>query len=822
VSLPVAATVTVTTRLGTSSPYDAHASSTSASSTSTTPIQVPTPHQPTSGIHEKQESVVKLHFKSLDTIPRACQGGISSFPFCDPTLDIEQRLTDLIGRIHTDEKPGLLTARYSPKGNISRIGLPAYDWGENSVHGDQTRCVGSICPTSFPNPNGLGAAFNFSIVQHMANIMGIELRALWLQGAGENHANDLPATGLDVWSPNINLVRDPRWGRNQETNGEDPFLNGLYGAAYTKGIQNGADDRYMLAIVTLKHWAAYSLENYGGIDRHHFDALVSKYDMGLSYTPAFRHSVVDGKAAGVMCSYNAVNRVPSCANQFLNYTLREAFGFDGYVTSDTGAVSDIFQNHHYANSWEEAVQVALHAGTDINSGGVYLDHMISALSRGLISEDDIDLALRRTLGLRFKLGLFDPIENQPYWHVPMSAVNTAESQEFNLFSTLSSLVLLQNNNKTLPFSPGKRVAVVGPHANATKQMVGNYIGQICPGGMNDFSCIVSPYLAIRELNDAQGGTTTMVQGCNVTGNDTSGFQAAVDAANAADFVVIMLGLDQTVEREGFDRTQIGLPGVQEQFALKVLASGKPAVIVLMNGGIVAIDRVKAVAPAILEAWYPCFQGGTAIAQTLFGKYNPGGKLPVTYYGENYVNEVDMYSMDMAKAPGRTYRYYTGTPLWPYGYGLSYTSFELTCAECGTPHVLSNNDTASSSMSLTVSVRNTGSMAGDEVVQVYYYPPSFADLQPLGIPHLTSQPLLKQLIAFERVHVLPGDTKSVTLVIDVDSLTVGTVIGDVIQVIGAYQLHVTNGVDQSITSTIKVTGDTYKIVTPFPRMPDDST
>eukprot|EP00005_Dracoamoeba_jomungandri_P001204 CAMPEP_0174250708 /NCGR_PEP_ID=MMETSP0439-20130205/795_1 /TAXON_ID=0 /ORGANISM="Stereomyxa ramosa, Strain Chinc5" /LENGTH=619 /DNA_ID=CAMNT_0015330847 /DNA_START=27 /DNA_END=1882 /DNA_ORIENTATION=+ len=600
----------------------------------------------------------------VSLIPRACSTpSTSGYPFCNVSLPLDTRIRDLISRINPDEKAGLLTARYSPKGNISRIGLPAYDWGVNCIHGVQTNC-GTKCPTSFPGPNALGASFNMSLVKQMGHIIGVELRSLWLQGVKEKDGG--PVSGLDCWSPNININRDPRWGRNMEVPGEDPYLNGRYGVAYTEGLQNGDDPRYLQVAVTLKHWDAYSLEKYGNETRHTFNAVCSDYDLHNTYFPAWKASVEIGNAKGVMCSYNALNGVPTCASKFLNQVLRESWGFDGYMTSDSGAVADIYKTHHYVKTGAEASAAAITGGTDINSGNVYLDHLMEAVQDGLLTEEQVDLALYRTLKIRFILGLFDPIDDQPYWHVPPSVVNTPESQEFNLFATRQSLVMLKNEDKTLPFSVGKNVAVVGPHANATEDMIGNYFGQICMSSRSDFSCVVSPFLAIQKSNS--GGKTVYAQGCEVDSNSTSGFQEAITAAKDADYVVMILGTNTSVEREGFDRTSITLPGVQAEFSKQILELGKPTVVVLMNGGMLAVEYEKENSPAIIEAGFPGYQGGQALADVIFGNYNPGGKLPYTIYQADYVNQVDMLSMDMTKAPGRSYRYFTGTPLFPFGFG----------------------------------------------------------------------------------------------------------------------------------------------------------
>eukprot|EP00123_Amoebidium_parasiticum_P014893 comp22688_c0_seq2/m.35130 comp22688_c0_seq2/g.35130 ORF comp22688_c0_seq2/g.35130 comp22688_c0_seq2/m.35130 type:complete len:436 (-) comp22688_c0_seq2:9-1316(-) len=412
---------------------------------------------------QSQAGPVKLENSNWSNdikIPRACSTPeTSGFPFCNVSLPMDTRIKDLISRLTLEEKPPMLIARQSPKGDVPRLGIPEYNWGTNCIHGVQSRC-GTRCPTSFPNPNALGASFNDSAWLEMGNFIGIELRALWLEGVGEHRQENLPHLGLDCWSPNININRDPRWGRANEVPSEDPYVNGMFGVAYTKGLQEGPDKRYLLAVSTVKHWDAYSLEGWPGtnLSRMSFNAIVSNYDYQDSYFPAFKMSVQQGNAKGIMCSYNAVNGVPACASNFLSRVLRDTWGFDGYVTSDSDAVESIWYQHHYVQSMEEAVKAALvDGGTDINSnlrhgnhetGGPYMDALIPAIGKGLLSEKDIDLALYRSLRMRFMLGLFDPVEDQPYWHITPDAVRTPRALDLSLQMSREGMVLLKNNANT--------------------------------------------------------------------------------------------------------------------------------------------------------------------------------------------------------------------------------------------------------------------------------------------------------------------------------------------------------------------------------------
>jgi hypothetical protein len=452
-------------------------------------------------------------------------------------------------------------------------------------------------------------------------------------------------------------------------------------------------------------------------------------------------------------------------------------------------------DHHYVQTYEEAAAASIKAGTDINSGNIYLLHLENALQQKLITEQDIDNALYNAFKIRFQLGLFDPIDDQPYWHVPPTAVDTAQSQALNLLATKQSIVLLKNDANTLPFSKGKNIAVLGPHGNATSALVGNYIGQICPSGKYD--CVTSPYQAIKT--DNVGGNTVYSEGCQINSTSTAGFAAAVTAAKAADYVILFLGIDQTIEREGHDRIEITLPGVQERFAQTILAVGKPTVIVLINGGIVAIDNLKPITPAIIEAFYPGYWGGVALANVLFGDYNPGGKLPVTYYASNFVTQSNFLDMSMTDAPGRTYRYFKGTPLWPFGWGLSYTNFNLNWTKSQPSETVLSNQFIDA-VTYEVNVTNIGKRAGDEVVLAFYVPPS--------------GPLLQQLFGFQRVNLEPNESKVISFTMNYETVKQSDTYGNIISVPGTFKVVFTNGVDQNLDTSLVISG-TPRMIETYP-------
>ncbi|KAE9347208.1 putative exo-1,4-beta-xylosidase [Phytophthora fragariae] len=737
------------------------------------------------------------------SIPRACSDGEhQKFPFCDASLSTSERVEDLLRRLPLDEKVTLLTARASPKGNMSSIGLPEYNWGANCVHGVQSTC-GTNCATSFPNPVNLGAIFDPQAVHDMAQVIGWELRALWLEGARENYATG-PHLGLDCWSPNININRDPRWGRNMETPSEDPLVNSKYGVAYTRGLQEGKDKRFLQAVVTLKHYAAYSYEHYDGIDRMAFDAEVSRYDFADTYLPAFRDSVVQGKARGVMCSYNSVNGMPMCANEQLNTKLlREALGFDGYITSDSGAIEGIYRQRHYTKSLCEAGRLAILSGTDVNSGSVYKKCLAELVTGGQLPEKAVDDAMRRTLKLRFELGLFDPIDDQPYWHVTPNEVGKAESKQLSLELTRKSIVLLQNHGNILPLCKGKKLAVIGPHAKAKRALLGNYLGQMCHGVYLEVGCVQTPLEAITIANGASN--TVYAKGSGINDTSTADFDAAEAAARGADAVVMFLGIDTSIEREAWDRENIDMPNIQMQLLKRVRRAGKPTVVVLFNGGVVGAEELILHTDGVVEAFYPGFFGAQAVSDILFGDAIPSGKLPVTMYPSNYINSVDMKSMSMTKYPGRSYRYYKEVPVFPFGWGLSYTKFTLALDnEMSRDPIVVTRDL---DQTVTVIVSNDGDLVGDEVV--------FAFFRPLNVNATGNAALLnEQLFDYRRVSLRPTQYRKLSFRIQQSTLAMVDDSGNQASFPGFYEVIITNGVHERVTFAIHLVGE-YETLNVFP-------
>ena len=491
----------------------------------------------------------------------------------------------------------------------------------------------------------------------------------------------------------MNIFRDPRWGRGQETPGEDPLINGDYTAAYVRAMQGGNTDGGSLKVsACCKHFDAYSLENWGGVERYGFDAVVTAQDLADTYLPAFRECVVAGGASCIMCAYNSVNGVPMCANKpFLTELARDAWGFDGYITSDCDAVANVLAPHNYTSTLPETIGVVMDAGLDIDCGSsMDSGNMAEAMTLGYVDNRQVDNALGHLLRVQFRLGMFDPAARQPLRGVKPSAINTAAHAQLALEAARQSLVLLKNADATLPLprtgksAAAAKVALIGPHGNATDDMQANYFG-VAP-------FLVSPLQGIAAF--APG--VAFAPGClDVLCPNTTGFAAALDAVAGAEVVILTVGLSLEVEREAMDRVNITLPGLQPQLIDAVLAAAAPGatvVLVVMCGG--SVDLLAQLADprvgAILWVGYPGQAGGTAIAETLWGLHAPAGRLTQTWYPAEYIDQVSMFDMNMrpnatAGTPGRGHRFYTGTPVFPFGFGLSYTEFSLAWGAGGSPN-----------------------------------------------------------------------------------------------------------------------------------------
>ncbi|KAJ7043883.1 beta-xylosidase [Mycena alexandri] len=645
--------------------------------------------------------------------PDCVNGPLANTTVCNTSASPTTRAKALIAMFTTSE---LISNTDNGSPGVARLGLPAYNWWSEALHGVAESPGVSFAPsgdfsfaTSFPGPILMGAAFDDEMIKAVATVISTEARAF----------NNVGRAGLDYFTPNINAFRDPRWGRGQETPGEDPFHISQYVFNLIDGLQGGIDPPLFKIVADCKHFAGYDLENWMGNDRTSFNAIISQQDLSEFYLPAFQSCVRDAKVGSVMCSYNAVNGVPSCADTFLLQTiLRDFWGFDEdrWVTSDCDAISN-FIDHGFSPDLPHAAASGINAGTDIDCGGTYGGNLAAAVSMGLVNVSSIATAVTRQYTSLVRLGYFDPPASQPFRQLTFSDVNTPNAQQLAYEIAVEGIVLLKNDG-TLPLSKSiKKLAFIGPWANATTQMQGNYQG-IAP-------FLISPFAASKEA----GFTSTLTLGTGINSADTTGFAAAIAAAKAADAIVYAGGIDETIEAEGMDRDTIVWPGNQLNLIGQLAALGKPLVVLQFGGGQVDDSALKSnsTVNAILWGGYPGQSGGKAVMDILTGKVSPAGRLPTTQYPADYVNEVPMTDMTLRPSstnPGRTYKWFTGTPIFEFGTGLSFTTFSL--AFTGSPKASYNIQTlvaagASAAhldlapfATFSVSVHNTGKVASDFV------------------------------------------------------------------------------------------------------------
>ncbi|CAF0991145.1 unnamed protein product [Adineta ricciae] len=692
-----------------------------------------------------------------------CQAGVlASFPICNQSLTSRERAADLINRMTVLEK---ISQMITTAEGVPRLGLPKYEWWSEALHGlaySPGVFFGGDLPaaSSFPMPINLGATFNMRLVHQIASIISTEARAF----------NNEGRAGLTFFTPNINIFRDPRWGRGQETPGEDPFLTSQYVYALIQGLQRGDDERYLKIAANCKHFEAYDLENWNGTDRHHFNAIVSDQDLVETYLPPFKSCIQDAQVASIMCSYNSINGIPACAHQFLLETIaRESFHLNGFVVSDCNAISDILHTHHYTSTPEQTVAVALRAGTDLECGVFYLFHMNDALQRKLINETDITQALMRTYDVLIRLGWFDPPEQQVYRQLNKNNVDTAEARQLSLVSAQESIVLLKNINGSLPLDlnqlTNKRIALIGPTADATIQMQGIYHGRA--------PFLIDPLTGFKNITAGKPIEVDYARGCGISSHSERDFAAAVRLAQSSDIVIFFGGIDHTIERESVDRQSIALPDIQLSLIQELeKVARSPLHVVIMSGSSLDLSYIRDSVRCASLIWmgYPGQSGGLAVASVVFGQYNPAGRLPITFYPASYVNEVSMFNMQLrpsVNSPGRTYKFYTGKAIYEFGYGLSYTTFNYTwdnrtfisaySIQSITKQINRQEKTIISS--IRINVTNTGVMNGDDVVLAYVTPPNVSSEQ---------VPPFKQLFGFERVYLKVNETKEVCFAFTVET------------------------------------------------------
>ena len=672
-------------------------------------------------------------------------------PYLNPKLPVEQRVNDLISRMTLEEKASQLGHTAAA---IPRLKVPEYNWWNEGLHGVARAGTATV----FPQAIGMAATFDEPLMHQVGDTISTEFRAKYYSTLHQDGSADW-YRGLTVWSPNINIFRDPRWGRGQETYGEDPFLTARMGVAFVTGLQ-GNDPFFFKTVATSKHFAVHSGPES---TRHTIDVPATRHDIEDTYLPAFRATVTEGKVESVMCAYNALNGPPACANTFLlQEHLRKDWGFQGYVVSDCGAVADVFRWHKYASTAEAGVAAVFNAGMDLICGD-YRDNMsterttiVNAVQQGLMTEAVVDTALRRLFTARFRLGMFDLPGNVPYSKISPAENDTKEHAKLALRMARESIVLLKNKDGLLPLRKAPAsIVVIGPNADDLDALEGNYNGT--PS---------KPVTVLAGIRDRfPQSKISYVQGTELVGpatqsNPDGETDLALQASSVADLVIMVLGLSPRIEGEemkvdadgfaGGDRTKIDLPAAQEQLLERVCAVGKPVVLVLMNGSALSVNWANANVPAILEAWYPGEEGGKAVAEALAGDFSPAGRLPVTFYKS--VDQLPAFeNYSMAK---RTYRYFDDEPLYPFGYGLSYTAFAYDKARVNRARVSGKEP-----VTISVEVKNTGTVASDEVVQLYLTHRGIA-----GAP-------LRALKGFQRIPLAAGEKKTVTFALHERELSV---------------------------------------------------
>ncbi|MCL2127667.1 MAG: glycoside hydrolase family 3 C-terminal domain-containing protein [Treponema sp.] len=667
-------------------------------------------------------------------------------------MDYEKKIGELIGKMTIEEKVSQLSYTSA---EIARLGIPEYNWWNECLHGVARAGIATV----FPQAIALAATFDEGFVQEVAGAISDEARAKYNEAVRQGNRGQY--WGLTFWTPNINIFRDPRWGRGQETYGEDPCLTGRIGTAFVKGLQ-GDDPENLKLAACAKHYAVHSgPEKY----RHTFDAVVSKKDLFETYLPAFK-ALVDAGVESVMGAYNRFMGEPCCGSMYLlKDILRGRWGFKGHVVSDCWAIKDFHENHKVTNSPEESAALALNAGCDLNCGCTYPALAVS-LKKGLVTEEAINTALARLLRTRFKLGMFDPPEKGRYGKLGREVINCEKHRKLALAAAEKSVVLLKNNG-ILPLDSGsKKITVAGPGAANPHTLFGNYYG-------------VSPqFVTILEglggkVKDKYGINLEYRQGCLMY-SDNNMSNAEFGQANAADLVIAVMGLDGAIEGEegdaiasdsNGDRTYIELPPWQLKFLQKVRAAGKPVILVLTGGSPIAIP--EDIADAVIFAWYPGEQGGKAVADIIFGDTVPSGKLPITFPASTeQLPPYEDYSMK-----GRTYRYMTEKPLYPFGFGLSYTSFRFDSITLSSPSIK-----AGETVKAAVTVSNTGKSDADEVVQLYVARDERGADDPLS-----------SLRDFRRVFIPSGKSAVVEFQLPAQAFAAVNVSGDSVLLPGAFSV-----------------------------------
>ena len=653
----------------------------------------------------------------------------------DMSQPIDARVKDLVSKLTLEEKVSLLG--YNSKA-VPRLGIPAYNWWNEGLHGVARAGEATI----FPQAIGMAATFNDDLIKQVSSVISTEARAKYnLAITKDRH---LQYMGLTFWTPNINIFRDPRWGRGQETYGEDPFLTATIGSAFVKGLQ-GDDPRYLKASATAKHFAVHSGPE---ATRDYFDAKVDEKDFRETYLYAF-HALVNSGVESVMSAYNRINGVPNSINKvLLTDILRKEWGFKGHVVTDCGALDDVYSTHKTLPNAVEVAAAAIKAGIDLDCSSILQNDVIKAIDQKLLTEKEVDQALSSILKTEFKLGFYDDQAQIPYHSYGADSVHNASHIALARKVAQQSMVLLKNNNNVLPLNKADypSIMVLGPNAAAFDPMVGNYHGVS--------SKVVN---FVEGITGAVDPATRIEYDLGSDYTDTTHFGGTWAAGNCS-VTIAVVGLSPVLEGEagdaflsksGGDKKDLSLPASEIAFMKTLRRSVKtPIIAVVTAGSDVDISAIEPYADAIVFGWYPGEQGGNAFADLLFGKVSPSGHLPLTFYKS--IKDVPDYSDYSMK--GRTYRYFNGPVQYPFGFGLSYTSFEYQAEKSPTKRYIVKD-----TINVTINVKNTGKMDGDEVVQAY-----------IQYPQVDRMPV-KELKGFKRVTVNKGGEQSVTIKIPVKDL-----------------------------------------------------
>lgn len=732
----------------------------------------------------------KVILTALCSMSIAVYAQKENLPFRNPELPVEERVSDLVSRLTLHEKVEMMKHGASA---VPRLGIPAYNWWNEALHG-VARTKEKV--TVFPQAIGMAATFNIEAMQKMGDITASEGRALFNEAlkAGKG----IPQYyGLTYWTPNINIFRDPRWGRGQETYGEDPYLTGKMGSAIVRGLE-GNHPFYLKAAACAKHYAVHSGPES---NRHSFDARPSLFDLWDTYLPAFRELITKAKVHGVMCAYNRMDGKPCCGNDpLLVNILRNQWKFDGYVTSDCWAINDFA--HHHKTHLDDMVAVsdAMLAGTDLECGNLY-QLLEQGVQKGLHSEKDIDVSLTRLFTILFKLGMFDPADKNPYASIGREVIECDAHKQHAYRMAQESMVLLKNENGILPLDSKKvkEIALVGPNADDEHTLLANYFGTP--------SEIITPY---KSLKKRYGNRIKInyIKGVDVTKKieGAPSFEEVAAQAAKSDVIVFVSGINADFEGEagdagaggyaGFasgDRTTIALPPVQTELMKELEKTGRPLVVVNMSGSVMSFEWESQHADAILQAWYGGQAAGDAIVDVLFGTYNPAGRMPLT----TYKSDADLPAFEDYSMSNRTYRYFKGEPRYPFGYGLSYTTFAYK--NISAPKQLATAVPAE----VSAVVKNTGKRAGDEVVQLYVvHPQNGREIIPLC-----------SLKGFKRVHLKPGEEQKVTFTLLPEDLALTDAKGNLIEKSGELEIFIGGGQPkyaEGCTVKMKLEGDAYRL------------